>query len=72
MTKLVCDFLEEKMVESKSVEENATFLCEKFYFGRKPPLEGDGNKAVELKAARKKLKEMRESFEALVLENRLN
>ena len=55
VTKLLCNFLKEKMVENESVEENATFLLDvkSFILGESPPLEGDGKKAVELKAAKK-------------------
>ena len=42
MTKLLCNFLDEKMAESESVEENATFLVDvKSFILRKvvpPPL----------------------------------
>ena len=74
LTKLLCNFLEEKMVENESVEEKATFLLDvkSFILGESPPLECDGKKAVELKAAKNKLKEMRQSFEALILEKKLN
>ena len=55
VTKLLCNFLEEKVAESKSVEESATFLLgvKRFILGKSPRLEGDGKKAVELKAAEK-------------------
>ena len=55
MTKLFCNFPEETMAESESVEENATFLLDvkRFILGKGPQLEGDGKKAVELEAAEK-------------------
>ena len=72
VTKLLCNFLEEKMAERESVEENATFLLDvkSFILRKSPLLEGDGKKVVKLKAAEKKFKEMRESFEALMLEKK--
>ena len=61
VTKLLCNFLEEKMLGNESVEENATFLLDvkSFILENSPPLEGSGEKAVELKAAEENVKEMK-------------